>query len=99
MSKIVNPVIVTTLTQCIADFNARATEYVQAEEWGLAELATEDANYNQKCLNSYKRTGNYDKLIHSLTYQDTLPREQVIWAMMQAGCYEETNSKVAEFTC
>lgn len=82
-----NPVVIATLTQCVANFNAQAKEYAEAEEWGLAELVTEDAIYNQKCLNSYKRTGNYDKLIHSLTYQDTLPREKVIWAMMQAGCY------------
>ena len=85
----VNPVIVTTLTQCIDKFKAQAAAYAEGEdEWGFADLATGDADYNQTCLNHYQQTGDYQALIYEIMYQDTLPREKVIWAMMQAGCYE-----------
>jgi hypothetical protein len=82
-----NPVVIATLKQCVANFNAQAKEYAEADEWDFMDLAIEDAKYNQKCLISYMKSGDYDQLIYSLTYQDTLPREKVIWAMMQAGCY------------
>jgi hypothetical protein len=98
-AKPVNPVIVTTLTQCVANFNAQAKEYAEADEWDFMDLAIIDAKHNQKCLISYMKSGDYDQLIQSLMYQDTHPREKVIWAMMQAGCYEDVTSNTAEFFC
>ena len=58
-----------------------------------------DADYNKQCLANYIKTGDYKKLINEIMYQDTDPREKVIWAMMQAGCYEDETSGVAEFIC
>jgi hypothetical protein len=89
MPNTTNPVVIATLKQCVTNFNAQAKEYAEADEWDFMDLAIEDAKYNQKCLISYMKSGDYDQLINSLVYQDTLPREQVIYAMMEAGCYPE----------
>jgi len=90
MPKTINPVVIATLTQCVTNFNARAKEYFETKDRDLSDLAmlcVEDGKYNQKCLLSYMKSGDYDKLIRELIYQDTLPRETVIYAMMDAGCY------------
>jgi hypothetical protein len=84
-----NPAVIATLKQCVTNFNAQAKEYAEADEWDFMDLAIEDGKYNQKCLISYMKSGDYDKLIRELIYQDTLPRERVIYAMMDAGCYPE----------
>lgn len=89
MPKTANPAVIATLTQCVINFNAQAKEYFETKDRDLGLLCTEDAKYNQKCLISYMKTGNYDKLIKELIYQDTLPRETVIIAMMDAGCYPD----------
>ena len=92
MPNTTNPVVIATLKQCVTDFNAQAKEYFETPDRDLSDLAmlcVEDAKYNQKCLISYMKSGNYDKLIRELIYQDTLPRERVIYAMMEAGCYPE----------
>ena len=92
MPKTANPVVIATLTQCVTYFNAQAKEYFETTDRDLSDLGllcTEDAEYNQKCLISYMKTGDYDELIGKLVYQDTLPRERVIYAMIEAGCYPE----------
>ena len=92
MPKTANPVVIATLKQCVINFNAQAKEYFETKDRDLSDLGllcTEDAKYNQKCLISYMKTGDYDELIGKLVYQDTLPRERVIYAMMEAGCYPE----------
>jgi hypothetical protein len=92
MPKTANPVVIATLKQCVTNFNAQAKAYFETKDRDLSDLgllSTEDAKYNQKCLLSYMKTGNYDKLIKELIYQDTLPRETVIYAMMDAGCYPD----------
>jgi len=90
MPKTINPVVIATITQCVTNFNAQAKEYFETKDRDLSDLAmlyVEDGKYNQKCLLSYMKSGDYDQLINSLVYQDTLPRERVIWAMMEADCY------------
>ena len=92
MPNTTNPVVIATLKQCVTDFNAQAKEYFETKDRDLSDLAmlcVEDGKYNQKCLISYMKSGDYDQLINSLVYQDTLPRERVIYAMMEAGCYPE----------
>jgi hypothetical protein len=98
-----NPAIITVLAKCVADFRSQAKEYLNAvgrDLGDLAYLATEDAKYNLKCLNNYKRSGDFDKLIKELRYQDTLPREKVFWALMQAGHYPTKQEQLdIEFYC
>jgi hypothetical protein len=92
MPNTANPVVIAAITQCITYFNAQAKEYFETTDRDLSDLGMlciEDAKYNLKCLTKYMMTGNYDELIDNLVYQDTLPRERVIYAMMEAGCYPE----------
>ena len=88
MQKTTNPGVIDVLTQAVARFNAQAKVYFERNDSGLGKLYLEDAEYN-KCLTRYMKNGNYTKLIDALIYQDTIPRERVIGAMMAAGCYPE----------
>lgn len=95
MSKNVNTAVVTVLKQCVANFRENAKYY---EMDGLDDLATmvkEDAKYNDKQLRLYEASGNLTELYNNLVYQDSLPRDEVFGALMDAGLYTRGATTIA----
>lgn len=65
------------LTKFVEFCKARAAESAGAGA-GCAEMYTDDATYNNKCLQEFLEHKNLHKLFGALIYQDTAPREEAL---------------------
>ena len=66
------------LTKFVEFCKARAAEHTAAGEGDMVEMYTDDATYNNKCLQEFLEHKNLHKLFGALIYQDTAPREEAL---------------------
>ena len=71
--------VINQLEQYISDTTATRDQYDKR----LHSMIDEDIAYAQGVLDQYKQNGSWSKLREALIYQDTLPREECFYYLVE----------------
>ena len=77
--------IIKQMTQYIIDTCSNAQEYLSDGYTDSAKMLHDDAQYAQTALDQFKQDSNWNNLYHTILYQDTLPREECIYYLLEGG--------------
>ena len=85
MTKQLKQHIIKQMEQYIADVCANAAAELADGYTNSAKMMAEDAALAQDALAQFKKDSNWKNFYHTILYQDTLPREECIYYLLENG--------------